>query len=60
MARALLSEPAILLADEPTQGVDVGARSEIYRILREVSDSGRAGRSSPPRTPRSSRGSATG
>jgi ribose transport system ATP-binding protein len=40
MARALLSQPAILLADEPTQGVDVGARSEIYRILREVSDSG--------------------
>ena len=40
MARALLSKPAILLADEPTQGVDVGARSEIYRILREVSDSG--------------------
>jgi ribose transport system ATP-binding protein len=40
MARALLSQPAILLADEPTQGVDVGARSEIYRILREVSDAG--------------------
>src|SRR3712207_777480 len=40
MARALLSQPAILLADEPTQGVDVGARAEIYRILREVSASG--------------------
>ena len=40
MARALLSQPAILLADEPTQGVDVGARSEIYRILREVSTAG--------------------
>jgi ribose transport system ATP-binding protein len=36
MARAMLSEPAILVADEPTQGVDVGARAEIYRILREV------------------------
>ena len=32
--------PAILLADEPTQGVDVGARAEIYRILREVADDG--------------------
>jgi ribose transport system ATP-binding protein len=32
----------VLLADEPTQGVDAGARVEIYRILREVADSGRA------------------
>lgn len=40
MARALLSQPAILIADEPTQGVDVGARAEIYRILREVAASG--------------------
>ncbi|MFI5707821.1 ATP-binding cassette domain-containing protein [Kribbella sp. NPDC051620] len=40
LARSLLSKPAILLADEPTQGVDVGARAEIYRILREVSASG--------------------
>ena len=40
MARALLSEPGLLIADEPTQGVDVGARAEIYRILREVSNSG--------------------
>jgi ribose transport system ATP-binding protein len=40
MARALLSEPGLIVADEPTQGVDVGARAEIYRILREVSGSG--------------------
>jgi ribose transport system ATP-binding protein len=40
MARAMLSDPAILVADEPTQGVDVGARAEIYRILREVADRG--------------------
>ena len=40
MARALLSEPGLIVADEPTQGVDVGARAEIYRILREVSSSG--------------------
>jgi ribose transport system ATP-binding protein len=40
MARALLSKPSVLIADEPTQGVDVGARAEIYRILREVCDSG--------------------
>ena len=40
MARALLSAPGLIVADEPTQGVDVGARAEIYRILREVSSSG--------------------
>lgn len=40
MARALLSGPGVIVADEPTQGVDVGARAEIYRILREVSAKG--------------------
>ncbi len=41
LARALLNENAsLLLADEPTQGVDVGARAEIYRILRQVAESG--------------------
>jgi ribose transport system ATP-binding protein len=40
MVRAMLSEPEILVADEPTQGVDVGARAEIYRILREVAGRG--------------------
>ena len=42
MSRALLSEPGLIVADEPTQGVDVGARAEIYRILRDVSDKGTA------------------
>ncbi|HZJ64649.1 MAG TPA: ATP-binding cassette domain-containing protein [Kofleriaceae bacterium] len=40
IARTLLSEPRLVIADEPTQGVDVGARAEIYRILREVSAAG--------------------
>ncbi len=40
LARALLSDPGLIIADEPTQGVDVGARAEIYRILREVSAKG--------------------
>ncbi|MET0748063.1 MAG: ATP-binding cassette domain-containing protein, partial [Rhizobium sp.] len=40
MSRAMLSNPGLIIADEPTQGVDVGARFEIYRILREVSDAG--------------------
>ena len=41
MSRALLSEPDLIVADEPTQGVDVGARAEIYRILRDISRSGK-------------------
>jgi ribose transport system ATP-binding protein len=41
LARALLNKRAtLLLAEEPTQGVDVGARTEIYRILRQVADVG--------------------
>jgi ribose transport system ATP-binding protein len=40
MARALLSNPVMILADEPTQGVDVGARSELYDILRQASADG--------------------
>ena len=40
ISRALLSEPPLLVADEPTQGVDVGARAEIYAILREASTRG--------------------
>ncbi len=40
LARAMLSRPKLILADEPTQGVDVGARVEIYRILRSIAASG--------------------
>ena len=40
MARTVLSNPHLVLADEPTQGVDVGARAEIYQILRRISAEG--------------------
>ena len=36
LASVLESGPKVLLVDEPTQGVDVGARAEIYKILRET------------------------
>ncbi len=40
LARALLANASVVLAEEPTAGVDVGARAEIYRILRNVADGG--------------------
>ncbi len=40
LARWLLRECRVLLLDEPTRGVDVGARSEIYLLIRELADSG--------------------
>jgi ribose transport system ATP-binding protein len=40
VARSFLREPAVILAYEPTQGVDVGSRFDIYRALRTRSDAG--------------------
>lgn len=40
LASVLASNPKVLLVDEPTQGVDVGARAEIYRTLRDVAAKG--------------------
>ncbi|MGX1618142.1 sugar ABC transporter ATP-binding protein [Micromonospora chalcea] len=39
-ARHLLTEPRLLLLDEPTRGVDIGAKAEIYRLLRRLADDG--------------------
>jgi ribose transport system ATP-binding protein len=42
VARSLAAQPEVLLADEPTRGVDVGARIEIYRLLRDFAAAGHA------------------
>jgi ABC-type sugar transport system ATPase subunit len=39
-ARAMAGKPSILLLDEPTRGVDVGARFDIYTLIRELSARG--------------------
>jgi len=40
LARALLCAPKILILDEPTAGIDVGAKSEIYALMHEMSAKG--------------------
>jgi ribose transport system ATP-binding protein len=40
LARWLASNPRILILDEPTHGIDVGAKSEIYQLMRTLADEG--------------------
>jgi len=42
LAKWLVREPRILIVDEPTRGVDVGSKADIYRILRDLAASGMA------------------
>ncbi len=42
LGRMLATDAAILLFDEPTQGIDVGAKEEIFRLMRRLADEGKA------------------
>ena len=42
LARWLATEPAILMLDEPTQGIDVGAKAEIHALMQELAERGLA------------------
>lgn len=42
IARWLIEKPKILILDEPSRGVDVGARSEVHRVIRQLAATGTA------------------
>ena len=42
LAKWLANEPNILILDEPTNGVDIGSKSEIIEIIRELADQGKS------------------
>jgi methyl-galactoside transport system ATP-binding protein/inositol transport system ATP-binding protein len=42
LARWLLTKPDLLIVDEPTRGIDVGAKSEIHELLSRLAGEGKA------------------
>lgn len=42
LSKWLLTEPDVLILDEPTRGIDVGAKYEIYTLINELADAGKA------------------
>ena len=40
LGKWLALKPRLLLLDEPTRGVDIGAKQEIYRLMEELAESG--------------------
>jgi putative multiple sugar transport system ATP-binding protein len=42
LAKWLFSNPTVLILDEPTRGIDVGAKFEIYTLIARLADEGKA------------------
>ena len=40
LSKWLLTQPKVLILDEPTRGIDIGAKAEVHRLMRELADSG--------------------
>jgi ribose transport system ATP-binding protein len=40
LGKWLAMTPRVMILDEPTRGIDVGAKAEIYRLMRELADGG--------------------
>src|SRR4029453_12382907 len=42
LGKALMTEPSVVFLDEPTRGIDVGAKLEIYELINQLTDLGKA------------------
>jgi ABC-type sugar transport system ATPase subunit len=42
ISRSLLAEPSIVILDEPTRGIDVGAKNEVYALIARLAEQGKA------------------
>jgi erythritol transport system ATP-binding protein len=42
IGKSLMTDPSVILLDEPSRGVDVGAKAEIFKVMRQLSDAGLA------------------
>lgn len=42
IAKWLMSDPDVILLNDPTRGIDVGTKQEIYRLMRDLADAGKA------------------
>ena len=42
IAKWLMTEPRVILLNDPTRGIDVGTKQELYRLMRELADQGAA------------------
>ena len=40
IGKALMTEPKILLMDEPSRGIDIGAKAEVFRVMRKLAADG--------------------
>ena len=42
IARCLNAEPKLIILDEPTKGIDVGSKNEIYQLINQLAEEGNA------------------